>query len=202
MHPQKSIAGSIGAFLLGSSITFAQPAPQAFTLLEATIADVHAAMSAGRLTCRELVQGYLDRIEAYDKQGPHLNAVQTINPRALEEADRLDAARASGGGLVGSLHCIPVLLKDQVETSDMPTSYGSVVFADFVSSRDTTIVTTLKSAGAIILAKTTMGEFASRYVGSAFGIIRNPYDSLPPCSPRPTHPGDLRRSRRLPVERG
>jgi Asp-tRNA(Asn)/Glu-tRNA(Gln) amidotransferase A subunit family amidase len=133
-------------------------------------------MSSGSLTCRELVQGYLDRIEAYDKQGPHLNAIQTINPRALEEADRLDAARVSGGGLVGSLHCIPVLLKDQIETSDMPTTYGSAVFADFVPSRDATIVKKLKSAGAIILAKTTMGEFASRYVGSAFGIIRNPYD--------------------------
>ncbi|MGI0149719.1 MAG: amidase family protein, partial [Thermoplasmata archaeon] len=175
MHHRKTIVGSIAAFLLGSGITFAQPSAEAFTLLEATIADVHSAMSSGRLTCRELVRGYLDRIDAYDKQGPHLNAIQTINPRALEEADRLDEARASRG-LVGSLHCIPVLLKDQVETSDMPTTYGSAVFADFVSSRDATIVTKLKSAGAVILAKTTMGEFASRYVGSAFGIIRNPYD--------------------------
>jgi Asp-tRNA(Asn)/Glu-tRNA(Gln) amidotransferase A subunit family amidase len=174
MNPKTTLM----APLLIASIALAQPAAprtEGFALVEARISDVHVAMSSGRLTCRELVQGYLDRIEAYDKQGPHLNAIQTINPRALEEADRLDEARASGG-LVGPLHCIPVLLKDQVETSDMPTTYGSAVFADSVSSRDATIVTKLKSAGAIILAKTTMGEFASRYVGSAFGIIRNPYD--------------------------
>ena len=179
MHDQKATVGSIGALLLGSGIAFAQPRPgarEAFTLLEATIADVHAAMSSGSLTCRELVQGYLDRIEAYDKQGPHLNAIQTINPRALEEAVRLDDARERGAGLVGPLHCIPVLLKDQVETSDMPTTYGSAVFADFIPSRDATVVTKLKSAGAIILAKTTMGEFAGRYVGSAFGVVRNSYD--------------------------
>jgi Asp-tRNA(Asn)/Glu-tRNA(Gln) amidotransferase A subunit family amidase len=175
MNHQNAVV-SVGTLLLGSGITFAQSSSEAFTLLEATIADVHAAMSARKLTCRELVRGYLDRIEAYDKKGPHLNAVQTINPRALEEADRLDAARERGAGLVGPLHCIPVLLKDQVETSDMPTTYGSAVFADFVPSRDATIVTKLKSAGAIILAKTTMGEFAWRYVGSAFGVVRNPYD--------------------------
>jgi len=179
MDPKTTLAVPMGALFLVASITLAQPpgprGTEAFTLLEATIVEVHAAMSSGRLTCRELVQGYLDRIEAYDKQGPHLNAIQTINPRALEEADRLDEARASRG-LVGSLHCIPVLLKDQVETSDMPTTYGSAVFADFVSSRDATIVTKLKSAGALILAKTTMGEFAFGYVGSAFGVVRNPYD--------------------------
>jgi hypothetical protein len=96
MNYQKTLVGSIGAFLLVSGTTLAQPPgpSETFALLEATIADVHAAMSAGRITCRELVQRYLDRIEAYDKQGPHVNAVQTINPRALEEADRLEAALA------------------------------------------------------------------------------------------------------------
>ena len=148
---------------------------QEFRLAEATIDDVHASLRAGRITCRGLVQLYLNRIEAYDKDGPQLNAVQTINPRALQEADALDAAFASSG-LSGPLHCIPVLLKDQVETSDMPTSYGSAIFADFVPQRDATIVINMKNAGAIILAKTTMGEFANRYVGSAYGVIRNPYD--------------------------
>jgi amidase len=71
---------------------------------------------------------------------------------------------------------MPVRIKDQVETSDMPTMYGSVLFKDFIPTRDATIVTRLKNAGAVILAKTTMGEFASGYLGSAFGIVRNAYD--------------------------
>ena len=145
-----------------------------FHLLEATIDDIHAALQSRRITCRELVNLYIKRIEAYDKEGPRLNAVQTINSRALEEAERLDAAYASSGP-VGSLHCIPVLLKDQVETSDMPTTYGSVIFKDFVPRRDATITTKMKKAGAVILGKTTMGEFAAGYLGSAFGIVRNPY---------------------------
>ena len=103
------------------------------------------------------------------------NAIQTVNPRALEIADSLDGVWDSGAPR-GALHCVPVLLKDQVETVDMPTTYGSVLFADFVSHRDATLVRRLKGEWALILAKTNMGEFASRYVGSAFGIIRNPYD--------------------------
>ena len=151
-------------------------AAQVFDVVEATIAEVHTAMESGDLTCRALVQGYLDRIAAYDQVGPRLNTVQNLNPRALEQADALDQALQARGP-VGPLHCVPVLLKDQVETSDMPTTYGSALFKDFVSERDATIVTRMKDAGAIILAKTNMGEFASRYVGSAYGIIRNPYDT-------------------------
>src|SRR3989449_9177284 len=146
-----------------------------FHLLETTIEDIQAAFQSKRITCRELVNLYIKRIEAYDKEGPRLNAVQTINPRALQEAERLDTAYASSG-LVGPLHCIPVLLKDQVETSDMPTTYGSVIFKDFLPRRDATIATKMKKAGAIIIGKTTMGEFAAGYLGSAFGIARNPYD--------------------------
>ena len=148
---------------------------QRFPVLEATINGVHAALAAGRLSCRELVQGYLDRIAAYDQAGPALNAVQHVNAGALDTADALDAAFAESGP-VGPLHCAPVLLKDQVETRDLPTTYGSALFDGFVSGRDATIVTRLEAAGAIILAKTNMGEFASRYVGSAFGVIRNAYD--------------------------
>ena len=148
---------------------------QSFQLIEATITDVHAALRSGETTCRALVQSYLDRIEAYDQQGPMLNAIAHINVQALEEADLLDAT-FNMTGLVGPLHCIPVLLKDQVETREMPTTYGSAVFAGFVTGRDATIVTRIKEAGAIILAKTNMGEFASRYVGSGYGITRNAYD--------------------------
>src|SRR5438067_2526308 len=172
------LIATVVVLLFGSSA--AAQAPRAstaagFHLLETTIEDIHAAFQSKRLTCRELVNLYIKRIEAYDKEGPHLNAVQTINPRALQEAERLDTAFASSGK-VGSLHCIPVLLKDQVETSDMPTTYGSVIFKDFVSRRDATIATRMKKAGAIIIGKTTMGEFAAGYLGSAFGIARNPYD--------------------------
>src|SRR2546427_7595724 len=153
----------------------ASASPGAFHLLETTVEDIRAAFQSKRMTCRELVNLYLKRIEAYDKAGPRLNAVQTVNSRALQEAERLDAAYASSGP-VGPLHCIPVLLKDQVETSDMPTTYGSAIFKEFIPRRDATITTKLKKAGAIILAKTTMGEFAAGYIGSAFGVARNPYD--------------------------
>src|SRR5262245_38557782 len=167
-------------FLFGASSASAQAppsgaAPAGFHLLEATIDDIHGAFQSKRITCRELVNLYIKRIEAYDKEGPHLNAVQTVNSRALQEAERLDAAYASSGR-VGSLHCVPVLLKDQVETSDMPTTYGSAIFKDFVPQRDATVTTKMKKAGAIILGKTTMGEFAAGYLGSAFGTVRNPYD--------------------------
>ena len=150
---------------------------QTFDVEEATIAEVHAAFLSGNLTCVGLVQAYLGRIDAYDQRGPRLNTIATLNPRALQEAAALDGALASDG-LTGPLHCIPVLLKDQVETSDMRTTYGSVLFEDFVPARDATIVTRMKDAGALILAKTNMGEYASRYVGSGFGVIRNAYDPL------------------------
>ena len=165
------IAVFIAHLLVGPVVLKAQ----AFDVVEVTIASVHGAMEAGQLTCRTLVQAYIDRIEAYDKTGPRLNTVQHLNARALAEADSLDREFDSRG-FVGSLHCVPVLLKDQVETSDMPTTYGSALFQDFVPTRDATIVVRMKEAGAIVLAKTTMGEFASRYVGSAFGIVRNAYD--------------------------
>jgi Asp-tRNA(Asn)/Glu-tRNA(Gln) amidotransferase A subunit family amidase len=165
--------------LLAILIVFAGafPASQVrpFQPIEATIDDVRAALAARQITCRALVDEYIRRIEAYDKTGPSLNAVQTINRRAAQEADRLDAAFAASGP-VGPLHCVPMLVKDQVEMRDMPTTYGSAVFKDFVPQRDATIVTRLRKAGAVIIAKTTMGEFASGYLGSAFGAVRNAYD--------------------------
>jgi amidase len=161
------------ALTIGIAALRAQSAP--FRVLEASIDDVRAALASKRVTCRSLVDLYLKRIDAYDKSGPALNAVQTVNPRARQEAERLDAAFAASGP-VGPLHCIPLLVKDQIETSDMPTTYGSAVFKDFIPQRDATIVTKLRTAGAVIIAKTTMGEYASGYLGSAFGAVRNPYD--------------------------
>lgn len=167
----RRLTAGLGLYLLLPS---GLPA-QGFDVIEATVTSVHAAFKSGKLSCRDLVQGYLDRIAAYDKAGPSLNAIQFINPRALLEADSLDAVLRARGKL-GALHCIPVLLKDQIETKDMPTTYGSALFKGFVPTRDATTVIRLEAAGAIILAKTTMGEFASRYVGSGFGIVRNAYD--------------------------
>jgi amidase len=150
--------------------------PAAFHLLDATIDGIHAAMRAGELTCRQLVQWSLDRIEAYDQRGPNLNGVLVVNPRALEEADRCDA-RLRESGLGGPLHGIPVMLKDQFETSDLPTTFGSALFREFRTGRDAAAVERLRAAGAIILAKNTMSEFATPgYHGSGFGVCRNPYD--------------------------
>src|SRR6516225_11360002 len=151
------------------------PSAAPFHLMEATIDGIHAAMRSGELTCTRLVQAYLDRIAAYDKAGPKLNAVQNVNPHALEEAARLDAALRSSGP-VGPLHCIPVLVKDEVDTSFMPTTYGSALFKTFVPPRNATIVERLEAGGAVILAKTNMGEFAQAYSGSAFGDCHNAYD--------------------------
>lgn len=182
MHGQQliaNVAATVFLVICSTEVAAQTPAtsaePVAFHLLEATIDDVHAAFQSRRTTCRELVELYLRRIDTYDKSGPALNAVQTINPRALQEADRLDAA-FKASGRVGALHCIPVLVKDQVETSDMRTTYGSAVFKDFVPQRDATIVTRLRQAGAVIVGKSTMGEYASGYLSSASGPIRNAYD--------------------------
>lgn len=153
----------------------APPGGTALHLIEATIDGVQAALASGKITCRQLVQLYLNRIDAYDKAGPKLNAMQAINAGALQDADSLDAAYRTAGPS-GKLHCVPVIVKDQVETLDMPTTYGSALFRDFIPARDATVVARLRKAGAIILGKTTMGEFAARYVSSAGGIVRNAYD--------------------------
>ena len=168
----------LGAALLLSMSAAASgqsAAPATFHLQEATIGGIHAAMRSGELTCTRLVQAYLDRIAAYDQAGPKLNAVQNVNPHALARAGKLDAAWRTSGP-VGPLHCIPVLVKDEVDTSFMPTTYGSALFKTFVPPRNATIVERLEAAGAVILAKTNMGEFAQAYSGSAFGDCHNAYD--------------------------
>ena len=151
------------------------PAAADFDVVEATIDGIYAAMRSGALSCTKLVQTYLDRIAAYDQAGPKLNAVQNVNPHALKQAADLDAKfRASGE--MAPLHCVPVLLKDQIETDFMPTTYGSAMFKTFVPKRNATVVERLQRAGAIILAKTNMGEFAAGGAGSAFGDCHNAYD--------------------------
>jgi amidase len=148
-----------------------------FPFLETTIADVHEGMHTGRLTSVELVNWYLERIEAYDKQGPLINAIVNINKQALEEAKELDRHLQTTGELKGKLHGIPVLVKDQAETKDMPTTFGSKAFSGYMPERDATLITRLREAGAIILAKTTMCDFAAGWFSFASHTnhTRNPY---------------------------
>ena len=148
-----------------------------FNILEATIDGIHAAYKSGDLTCRQLVQTYLDRIEAFDKNGPNINAIITINSEALNEAGRLDAAY-NASGPVGPLHGIPVIIKDQADVKGMPTTLGSVLFKNYFPDRDSFVAEKLRKAGAIILAKATLGELGGGDThGSLFGSTRNPYDT-------------------------
>ena len=147
-----------------------------FQIMETTIDDVHAGYKSGKLTAHKLVQEYLSRIDAYDKHGPTINSIITVNPRALEDADRLDAAYRKSG-LVGPLHGIPVVVKDEIDTAGMPTTLGTLIFKDYRPPTDAFVVDRLKKAGAIILGKTTLSEFAAGDTyGSMFGVTRNPYD--------------------------
>ncbi len=147
-----------------------------FNVVEATIGDIHDAYKSRRLSCRQLVQSYLDRITAFDKAGPRINAIISTNPNALEEADRLDAAYKVSGP-VGPLHGIPVIVKDQADVKGMPTTLGSLLFKDYYPDRDCFVAEKLKKAGAIVLGKATLGELGGGDThGSLFGSTRNPYD--------------------------
>ena len=147
-----------------------------FRLQETTVADVRAAIGAGVLSARQLVELYLNRIEAYDRNGPKVNSIITVNPHALEEADALDKAFVDTG-FVGPLHGIPVILKDQMDARGMPTTLGSVVLKDYFPDKDAFVTEKLKKAGAIVLAKATLGEMGGGDThGSLFGSTRNPYD--------------------------
>lgn len=150
-----------------------------FQVEETTIAQIHAAMSAGRLTCRALVERYLARIAAYDKAGPAINALIVVNPKALEVADSLDRRFQSARRLAGALHCIPMIVKDNFETVDLPVTAGSLSLAGYTSLRDAFPVKRIREAGAIVLAKSNMAEFAFspvETVGSMLpGYTKNPY---------------------------
>ena len=152
--------------------------PSTFRVEETTIPAIHAAFKARTLTCHQLVQRYLDRIEAYDKRGPAINALIVVNPAALSAADSLDALyRASGP--VGALHCIPMIVKDNYETHDLQTTAGSLALKGWIPPRDATMVARIRAAGAIVLAKSNMDEWAfSPYetVSSILpGYTKNPY---------------------------
>jgi Asp-tRNA(Asn)/Glu-tRNA(Gln) amidotransferase A subunit family amidase len=163
-------------FLLATAV--AGQTPPAFEVEEATIAQVHDAMKAGRLTCRALVGLYLKRIEAYDKNGPGINAIVLVNPAVEKEADELDR-RFAQGGLTGPLHCVPMIVKDNFETKGIRTTNGALALAGFVPKKDAFEVQRVKEAGALVLAKSNMAEWAfSPYetVSSILpGYTHNPY---------------------------
>ena len=169
--------GLLATAALAACATAVRPAA-AFRVEEATIADIHRALRAGTTTCRAIVAQYLDRIAAYDKRGPALNALVVVNPDALRLAGELDA-RGMRPGPGGAMHCVPVIVKDNMETVDLPTSAGSKSLEGFVAGRDAFIVRRMREAGAIVLAKSNMAEFAfSPYetLGSLIeGPTRNPY---------------------------
>jgi len=168
-----------------------QPKPRAhkgtgkqasFNVVEATIPEMQAAMKQGRVTSRQLVLQYLTRIALYNRR---LNAVITVNPRVLQDADERDHERAQGK-IRGPLHGIPIALKDNIQTTDFPTTGGALAFDSFVPPYEATLVKNLRDAGAIIIAKTTMTELANWIAGgptpmpggynALVGFSMNPYD--------------------------
>ena len=152
--------------------------PQTFVPEEATIAGIQGALASRDVTCVQVVQAYLRRIETYDDRGPALNAIISINPAALQTAAELDRVQTSSRGPVRPLHCIPIILKDNFDTADMPTTGGSVTLATSVPLRDAFVVRKLREAGAIILAKANLMELArgGTTVSSLGGQTKNPYD--------------------------
>lgn len=151
------------------------PAPEPISVVELTVAELREALESGRTTCRLVVQAHLDRIDVYDAE---LGAITEVNPAALQRADALDAAMAAGE-VPGELHCVPMLVKDNFDTSDLPTTGGSVALAGSIPPDDATQVERVRAAGAVVVAKTNMAEWAfspRESVSSSYGRTRNAYD--------------------------
>ena len=158
--------------------TLVSAGPKTTDLDSATIRDLNAALASGTLTSEKLVQMCLARIQAYDQKGPGLNAVMALNPKALETARALDRERKAKGAR-SALHGIPVVLKDNYNTADLPTTGGSILLEGSLPPADAFLVKKLRDAGAIILAKVNMSEFASAGAFSSLGgQSRNPHDLL------------------------
>lgn len=163
---------------LAASPLLASDGFQLIRTREVTIADIHKALEAGDITCRELVQMYLGRIEAYDKQGPAVNAIVMIHPRALERADELDR-EISHEGVTRPLQCVPFIVKDNYDTHDLPTTAGSLSLTGSHPPDDAFQVRRIREAGAIVLAKSNMAEFAFTPYETLSSVLpghtRNPY---------------------------
>ena len=152
-----------------------------FSVEETSIAALDAAYRSGRTTAHAVTQAHLNRIGAYDKRGPLINAIITVNPKALEEADRLDAALKSSGTLVGPLHGIPVIVKDNIDVAGLPMTAGFQGWKSYYPPEDALLVKSIRQAGGIILVKGSLSEFA-RGTGDNInsvipGYSRNPYNT-------------------------
>lgn len=168
------VCAALGAaLLLAPALTQAQ---RTIDLDAATIAEINAAIDAGTLTSEALVQRYLARIAAYDAKGPSLHTLMALNTHALEEARALDAERKTKGRR-SPLHGIPFVLKDNFDTQQLPTTGGSVLLEGYIPAHDATVVAKLREAGAIVLAKVNLSEFASGGAYSSLGgQTLNPHD--------------------------
>lgn len=176
-HPLRALALGVALATAGLAAPLQAQAPAAFEVTEASVRELQLALTARRTSSVALVDAYLARIAAYDDQGPALNALLTLNPDAREQAAALDAERRVSGPR-SALHGIPILLKDNYATADMPTTGASRALADFTPNADATQVQRLVAAGAIILGKTNLHEFAYGIttISSLGGQTRNPYD--------------------------
>ena len=174
-HVYRTVALAAVCLLASRAETRSQTAP--FDVTEKTIPELAAAMRADTVTSKRLVQEYLARIEAFDHQGPALNAIISINPKALDEAEALDRERAARGPR-GPLHGIPIILKDNYDTAEMPTTAASIALKGSIPGRDAFQVRKLLDAGAVIVAKSNLHEFARGIttISSLGGQTRNPYD--------------------------
>lgn len=183
---QKALAGALFLAVIAAAFTTSSAQSKPFTVVETTIPEMQKAMKDGRVSSRQLVEQYLQRIALYNS---FINAVITVNPKALEEADRLDRERKAGK-VRGPMHGIPIALKDNVLTSDLRTTGGAIAFENLIPPYDATLVKNLRDAGAIIIAKTTLTELAN-FVAAGMpgnynavqGYAMNPYD--PRRDPRP-----------------
>lgn len=177
-HYNRQVNRNLACLSLSATLCLLAQTPVPFEVHEATIADVHDAMKAGRLTCHALVDSYLKRISAYDKNGPAINSLILVNPGVMAQADNLDR-RFSQAGLTGPLHCVPMIVKDNFETKGLQSSNGALAFQGYIPNSDAFQVKRVKDAGALVLAKSSMAEWAfSPYetVNSILpGYARNPY---------------------------
>jgi Asp-tRNA(Asn)/Glu-tRNA(Gln) amidotransferase A subunit family amidase len=169
------------AAVLCFSLTLpAQPA-RALAIEEASIADIQAAYREGRLSAHEVVAASLARIAAYDKKGPYINSIITVNPKALEEADAIDARYRATGKFIGPLHGIPVVIKDNLDAQGMPMTNGFQGWKSYYPPSDAPVVARIKSAGGIVIAKGSLSEFAKGggdNINSVLpGFARNPYNT-------------------------
>lgn len=162
------------ASFTGCAVTDRMP----FQLQESTVESIHGALARGETTCTQLTKLYLDRIAAYNLKGPALRAIISVNPKAMETAAEMDRQYKASPGSLGPLHCIPTILKDNFDTADMPTSSGNISMKNSMAPADAFSVARIRKAGALILAKANLQEFArgGMSVSGLGGQVLNHYD--------------------------